>query len=125
MDLGFAALVKGDRARAIEVVQESLSMHRELNDKVIIAYCLDGLAGVAGVLDKQPVRAAHLGGAAEALREEMGITLSPFERPHHKRLTAATRAQVDDATWEAAWSEGRGLPQEDAIALGLSNTGPQ
>lgn len=118
MEQGFVALFQGDGVQAKSLFQESLALQRELQDKLVIAYCLDGLAGVGGVL-KDPVRAARLGGAAEALRESLDIPLPPVERTHHERMVAATRAQLEEETWEAAWAEGRTMPLDQAIAYAL------
>ena len=63
-------------------------------------------------------RAATLSGAAEALRTEM----VPLDRVHYEQILAAARVQVDDATWAAAWAEGRAMPLEQAVAYALAET---
>jgi hypothetical protein len=83
-----------------------------------VAYCLAGLAAVAGA-QQHPERAARLFGAAEALREFTRIPLPPVNRPNYERAVAAARAPLDDKAWVAAWVEGRAMPLEQVIAEAL------
>jgi DNA-binding SARP family transcriptional activator len=63
------------------------------------------------------VRAARLWGAAEALRGQMGIPLSKFDLVHsgYERDLAFVRSALDQAAFEAAWSEGRAMAFKRAI----------
>jgi hypothetical protein len=66
------------------------------------------------------LRAARLWGAAERLRAEIGVPLSPRLRPNYDRRVAAARsASEDDTAFERAWQEGRALTIEQAIKLAL------
>ena len=58
-------------------------------------------------------------GAADALRTTIGAPLSPNERASAERIVAALRAALGAATYEIAWTEGRALPLEQAIAAAL------
>lgn len=119
--LGMAALKAGDPARASGYFEEVLRMLRRMGDKMGIAYCLLGLGGVAGE-QARPDRAARLWGAAESLREAIGMGLSPFDRSqtrYEERLSAAY-SLMDEESWEAAWSEGRAMSPEEAIEYALS-----
>ncbi len=42
--------------------------------------------------------------------------MPPVERAEYERHVAAARAQLDPATFAAAWVEGRALPLEGVIA---------
>jgi predicted ATPase/DNA-binding SARP family transcriptional activator/DNA-binding CsgD family transcriptional regulator len=119
--LGMITLKAGDPERAKGFFVEKLNLLRNMGDKNGIAYSLLGLAGVAGE-QVRPDRAARLWGAAEALREAIGMQLSPFDRTHtryEERLSAA-RSLMDDETWEAAWAQGRAMSPEEAIEYALS-----
>jgi len=72
----------------------------------------------------QGERAARLFGAAQALREAMGASLSPSEHTDDERHTAATRAALGEEAFAAAWNEGRSLSLEQAIALALQEPTP-
>ncbi|MDQ4127662.1 MAG: helix-turn-helix transcriptional regulator, partial [Actinomycetota bacterium] len=70
----------------------------------------------------RPEHAARLWGAAEALREAIGMNLSPFDRTHsrYEERLAAARSLMDEGSWEAAWAEGRAMGPEEAIEYALS-----
>jgi hypothetical protein len=54
-------------------------------------------------------------GAVEALLERIGARLDPAERTDFDRTRAAACAQLDQATFSAAWETGRAMTLEDAI----------
>ena len=90
-------------------------MFREVGDKGGgIAWCLEGLAGVA-VAQEQPKQAAQLLGAAEALRQAIGVPLRPSDRPDYDRTVSAVRDALDEKVFEATWDEGRKMTPEEAI----------
>jgi hypothetical protein len=70
----------------------------------------------------QPARAARLGGAAEALREALGVSLQAEQHLGHERAVQAMRAALGDGAFDAAWSEGRTLSLDDATSLALAGT---
>src|SRR5690606_20170706 len=110
--LGTVTLDQGhcDRARAL--YGESLRLRQELGDKEGIAYCLEGFAGVAAAQadsEEEARRGARLLGAAEALREAIGAPLFQPEVPRYERVAATLRAALDEATFAAAWAEGRSM----------------
>ena len=58
--------------------------------------------------------------AAERLREEIGSTMAPSERPAHDRQVRAARAALaDNGGFDRCWKEGRTLPLEQAIELAM------
>jgi predicted ATPase/DNA-binding SARP family transcriptional activator len=113
--LGNIAFEQGDYGRTIALGEESLRLCQELDIKQGIAAALEELAAVAGV-QRQPERAAQLFGAAMALRERIGATLPPNERPVYDRRLIAAQTQLDGATWAAAMAAGRAMTLEQAIA---------
>jgi predicted ATPase/DNA-binding CsgD family transcriptional regulator len=123
--LGTTVLERGDAERAAALYEEDMRLLRGLRDKTGTAYGLRGLAGVA-TSRGEPARAGRLWGAEEALREAAGLSLSPFERSHpdYEGYQAAARSQLDEAAWEAAWSEGRAMTPEEAIEYALKTEEP-
>ena len=101
------------------LLRESCELLAPLRDTWTIAYTLTWLAGVAAT-GEQALRAARLFGAAQTLREATGATIQ-FEpdRILHQQQLAAARAQLDAATFAAAWEEGRTMGPEQAIAYAL------
>jgi hypothetical protein len=68
----------------------------------------------------QPMRAARLFGASQALR---GTSAAPVGAVVcYTRDVTSVRAQLDEATFTAAWAEGEALTLEQAIAYALRET---
>ena len=123
---GTDALEMGDSQRAAEMFEDYLRLLRELRDKVGIVFGLMGMAGVAA-LRGRPVRASRLWGAAEALREEIGLpltTLLAATRHDYEGYLAAAQAGLEEAPFDTAWSEGRAMSPEQASEYALSAEEP-
>jgi hypothetical protein len=90
----------------------------ELEFRDVIGYCFEGLAAVLAFTG-QPDPAARLLGAAEALRESLGVDLAPAERETHEETAAAVRAALGEEQFSDAWRLGRELALEQAIAYAL------
>ncbi len=114
-----ASLGKNDYQRTEALLKEGLELSRRLKMKRHTVFHLHVAASLAAVRG-QPVRAARLWGAAEALREVLGATFSPFQRNVYGPYIAAARAQLDEAEWEAAWAAGKAMSSEQAIEYALS-----
>lgn len=116
----------GEDARTVGLLRESLALSRDLGDTYTIGYGLIGLAGALVAL-KQWEQSARLYGAAEALRE---VTRTPIQyagsRTLYEQRVTALREQLGAKTFDAAWSEGRTMPLEDALTKALAkNSGPR
>jgi hypothetical protein len=70
-------------------------------------------------MDEAPERAARLWGAAERQRQAIGCRPAPAARATYERALATARAQLDEATFEAAWAAGRSLSLAQVIADAL------
>ena len=116
--LGGVAAAQSDAERAAALYREGLSLYQQVGDKPGVAECLKELAKVMEMLG-QPVRAARLFGAAEALREAIKGFLLPDERAGYERSIAEVRARLDEATFAAAWAEGRAMTLEQAVIFAL------
>ncbi len=75
-NLGLVLVERGDVTGARLILEESLRLEREVGHQEFIAWTLEGFAALAGV-ERKPLRAAWLWGAAEALREAMGTPCHP------------------------------------------------
>ena len=117
--LGDVALQQGDYSAAGAFLRDALSIRRELGDKMGIAELLEKQAAVIAAIGNA-LHGAHIGGAAERLREEIGFPLETEERLRHDRRMAGVRAALgDDATFNRAWQEGRAISLEQAIEYAL------
>jgi tetratricopeptide (TPR) repeat protein len=117
-DLGYAVHDQGDAARAQALYRESLALLGSKGYKPHIARNLEGLATVSA-RHGQPERAARQFGVAAALRDLMGAPLPPSERSAIESSLAAVRAALGVDTFEAAWTVGRTLGLDEAVAEAL------
>jgi hypothetical protein len=78
-----------------------------------------GLAGLAEIAAAQglPERAGRLFGAASRLLP----TTSTFREEVHRR-SAAARAQLDAATFDAGWAAGQAMTEEQAMTEALQES---
>jgi tetratricopeptide (TPR) repeat protein len=118
-NLGYVVQYQGDVRQAATFFKESLIIFRKLGAKRPMISSLADLGGVAGST-KQPAQAARLFGAAEALNEAHGTRFDYPDQVEHDRNIAAVRAQLDEATFAAAWAEGRAMTIEEAVDYALA-----
>ncbi len=112
---GQVTAAQGDYAQAQAFYEESLTLAREMGFKRLIPANLEGLAAVFAA-QGEPMRATRLLGAAEALREAMGMPLPPIEKPGYERSVAAARIQLGGQIFTAIWAEGRAMIPEEVLA---------
>src|SRR5690349_6266486 len=93
----------------------------------IRARVLPGCACGRGGHKGQPERAARVFGAGQALRQSLRANLARDwpggARSDYEQDVATVRAQLDAATFEAAWAAGRAMTLEQAIAEALGEGG--
>jgi hypothetical protein len=58
-------------------------------------------------------------GAADALREAVGVPWLPLERRIHLPYLDAIRSRSEEAVWMKAWEEGRAMTPEEAVSYAL------
>jgi predicted ATPase/DNA-binding SARP family transcriptional activator/DNA-binding CsgD family transcriptional regulator len=124
--LGMVELERDDLNRGAMHLEEGARITRELGDRHGSFYFAWSL-GMVSALRGRPIRAARLWGAAEAVREQMGImSLSHYEISHtgYEQHLASARSSLDERTWVAAWTEGRAMSSEQAIEYALSTEEP-
>jgi tetratricopeptide (TPR) repeat protein len=122
--LGCIALRLGEYDRAAALLRESLTFCLEQGIRVFIFLTTSGLAAVAAARGGAGAaeRAARLFGASQAMWQAAGGKLYGNYMAEMERDIAATRAQLDEETWQRAWKDGRALSAEQAIALALEDT---
>jgi len=118
-NLGWAALLQGNHERARTSFEESLILCKLLGNKLNASESLEGMACISAA-EIASERAARLFGAAEALREAVGLEHLPEEDAWRKPYLAAARVRLGEASWAGAWAEGRAMSMEQAIEYDLS-----
>jgi DNA-binding CsgD family transcriptional regulator len=121
--LGWVALLSGDLERAEALHKESLVLSKELGGSLSPFLIVEGLACDAEA-EGEALRAARLFGAAEALREAMGLTLEPAMRPLEEPYLLGARSKLEEGAWAKAWEEGRAMSMDRAIEYAHSEEVP-
>jgi predicted ATPase/DNA-binding CsgD family transcriptional regulator len=93
-----------DEARRL--LSAGLSRAIQAHSRLYTAMGLEELGKVVA-LQGELEWATQLFGAAEALREEMGVPVPPVERPDYDLQVEAVRAELGAARFHAAWTQGR------------------
>ncbi|HVO43600.1 MAG TPA: LuxR C-terminal-related transcriptional regulator [Aggregatilineales bacterium] len=121
-NLGFIAMHQADISRAESLFRDALIKLLKLDsDRHLVISCIVCLAGALGARG-EPQRAVRLFGAAEALLEPIGVRLAPGDLPEYERSLDFVRSQLDAATFDVCWNEGRALSFEQVVNLVLDLT---
>jgi predicted ATPase/DNA-binding CsgD family transcriptional regulator len=117
-NLTFIALHEGEAERARDLARQGLQLARSMSNRLELATALSILSGALGALG-QPELAARLLGASERALERMGAVNVPSDKREIDDIIAAVCAQLDEATFQAAWAQGRELILEQAVGQAL------
>ncbi len=122
-NLAFVAQHEGDHHEAIRLLLRSLALCLDIGVQTDVAQELLAFAGSLGALG-EPIRAAHLFGAAYTYLEHSGAMIDPSDQPEHDRNIAFVRAQLGEAAFEAAWAEGQEMTLDQAVAHARTGSDP-
>jgi tetratricopeptide (TPR) repeat protein len=117
-NLGYVAYHQKEYAHARVYLRESLTLFDKIKSKRSIADVLYGFAGLAAA-EHDPLRAAHLFGAGEALYAALGAQVEVANRAEYDQGVTLARAQIDPTAFEQACAEGRQMTLEQAIDYAL------
>ncbi len=113
---------QGKLIQALGHMREALLIVQEIGHRPAIgpsiALALIGCANYLGTLGALE-RAAHIGGAAEALLERIDATLPDIYYRRYMSKLEGFKSQANEANWAVWWTEGRTLSQEQGIMLAL------
>ncbi len=122
MDLADIARFEGDLTTMVTHYQACLAQTGERGDMRLVA---DAMTGIAGACTQwaQLQTAVILYGAAEALRERVGLGFSfPVDQELTESSVTQLRGALGDAAFDAGLAEGRSLPVAGAIAIASAVT---
>jgi predicted ATPase/DNA-binding XRE family transcriptional regulator len=117
--LGLLAHEQGDFDSALRLYRECLTFHRAAPNKWRVAECLEAIAralvyrgahGSASDLDM----AAHLFGAAEALRAAIGAPRPPVAEPAYRQAVESLREALGIEATAESWAAGALLTWQEA-----------
>jgi len=118
-DLAHALRRSGLIDEAEAVYRETLHAWQHAGNRGATANQLESFAFIA-VGKEEATRAARLFGAAEAIREAAEAPMLPYERAEYDVAVARLRDLADASSIDSAWSDGRRLTPDEAVALALS-----
>jgi predicted ATPase/DNA-binding SARP family transcriptional activator len=113
--LGVLSYLQDDYLQARQYLTHSLAIVAKLGNLNSLPDTLEGIGGVAAT-QQQPVQAARLLGAAEALRESLKQIRAPVAQAYYDRILSSVRPQLPANELHDAWQAGRGLSAKQAIA---------
>jgi tetratricopeptide (TPR) repeat protein len=120
--LGTIATDPGEPARAAGYFRESLAAAQARGNLDDLTDGIGGMARLAAATGEAET-ATRLLGAADTLRESLGVTISPGEQEDLDTIFNGLRAKLGEEVFAAAWASGRALSEQEAVAeaLGLGD----
>jgi hypothetical protein len=114
-NLGNIRLRQGLFAEARRLYLENLEACTELGERYI-GDSLDDLAGLA-MAQRDFEKAAQLYAVSEELRAKAGSRRESFLQSGYEKQLVKLHAELDDASFNAAWGRGRALALDEALDL--------
>jgi predicted ATPase/class 3 adenylate cyclase len=117
-NLAIVHFERGDYEQATRMCTQALRGFSKNGDLDGIAESLEVSAGIAGATG-DPVSAARLAGAADALRAAAGLPLAPPDRRRFEHWMAEPRAGLPTGDFERNWNEGAAMTPQQATSYAL------
>jgi predicted ATPase len=118
-DLAGLSCDQGDNAEAHRLYRESMGMFQKLGYNRGVAKVLECLAASAAARSNAE-HSLRLAGAAAALRQRLGVPLTPTEQSKLENALEFARRGLGNAAGLTAWMEGWAMPVEQAVQAALN-----
>jgi DNA-binding SARP family transcriptional activator len=105
----------GELADAERILREALAMFRDLEERWGTEAAVQGLARAATRGGRMDAAAALLG-AADLIREELGVDQLPAAKAYEDATRSAALARIAEPAFWRAWNEGRRKPLSDLVS---------
>jgi hypothetical protein len=115
VQLGTLQVLDGRLAEARELLDEALNRSLAAHSTPFVTLSLGAQARLA-FADGDPGQAARLAGAAEGLRQRVGLRAWPMLRRPEAELVAQVRQALGADRFDQAFSAGSRLSQREAVA---------
>jgi tetratricopeptide (TPR) repeat protein len=109
---------EGHYEQAEAMYRETIREWQRIGHRAAVAHQLECFAFLSHA-HGQAERAASLYGAAEALRDKIGIPMTQMERDDYDRQVAALQASMDPEAFARAWAGGRGMSMDQAVRFAV------
>ena len=117
-DLAHMLRQVGRREDARPIYRQAIRAWQDMGARAAVANMLECFAFMARA-DETPERAAELLGAAEAIRDEIHIDMTPWERREYDFEVAVLRETLPVELLAAEWANGRALTLDEAVDLAV------
>jgi tetratricopeptide (TPR) repeat protein len=118
-DLGDLSCRAGDHSGAAGFYKNALAIFHKVGNRRGMARVLDYLAACA-TYNASPDCAIKLAGAAAAMREKLGISLTPTEHDELDRTIRSACQDLPTPEQTKAWAEGRSMTTDQLLTFVLS-----
>jgi predicted ATPase/DNA-binding SARP family transcriptional activator len=118
INLGLLAARQDRQREAANCLAESIILLHVLDDRAAGAEALMQLAGVFTALGR-PDHGAWVLGAADALREQLGVPIAPADSAHYEAIVATTRQGLGDGAFDTQWRAGSALSWDEMVTEAL------
>lgn len=116
------AIAQGEPEQAERDAHDALTLSAEIDARAGVPDILESLADItraAGSLHE----AARLYGAADAIRQRIGVARFMIHEPAYQTSISALREAMGEKEFESTWTEGTGLTTEQAITYAQRGRG--
>jgi hypothetical protein len=113
------AIYDGRIVDALPMLKESTRIYRDLGESHVVAINLCRFARAVAAVGNAGA-AARILSAAEALREEIGVSWSYWVVEMNDATLREAQAALDEPAFREAWERGRRLSTDDALRLALT-----
>ncbi|MGJ6964128.1 helix-turn-helix transcriptional regulator [Streptosporangium sp. G11] len=115
---------RDDPSRAASAHHSALRAGAAMGLRAQTADSLEAMAGLAAG-HRRHEHAARLFGAAQSLRDRLGLSRPPAVAPQHEADLAGVRAALGPGGFAALWEEGAGLDVGQAVTYAGRGRGPR
>ena len=122
VQLGILALARGRLEEAQALLDEGLELSLATHSTRNLTLCLTALAQLA-LVEGDGERAALLAGAAEGLRQRVGLRAWPLQRQGEAQMVAQIRQALDPDRFDQGFAAGARLSRREAVAAAQSRGG--
>jgi predicted ATPase/DNA-binding CsgD family transcriptional regulator len=122
-NLAWIMLVRGDLARAGDLLFEALAESSDVGNRHVRAFALAAVTILATSRARRPA-AAELHGATQGELEAAGVVLEPLEQAAFREAGAALRTAIGEKQFAAAAARGRALGTAEQQRLVERTLGP-
>jgi predicted ATPase/class 3 adenylate cyclase len=115
VDLADVSLQQGAHAKTGRLLLQALAVHTEPEPSAVVAAVFEGIASLC-VAEGKASEAARLLGAADAIRDQIGVPRPRLRDEVYARTLGAVRVLLGDAVLASELAEGSALAPQLAIA---------